>query len=164
MFIYRLVKESYPENCEFCDFVVEETIKETTNKKEISEFFQEIQRLEEELKKNTDSTPLLGRKCIKCIDDKNLLFIEVEYYPLDKLLEQIEKETGRDFGVLREALKFKDLPKLYLKEYKDRLYLQMYNQSLKKNVNVANLKNEKHIRFLLQNLVSLWNDYRESLK
>lgn len=134
---------------------LEEKLKELEKnlKKSIEERKKEIEKeafdFPENMKIEFIYAPTISRYLFQKNDD---YVLEVEYYPIDKILKEIKEKTGKEIKLYPDR-------KIYLKSIKGRLYLQQYDPQRKKSVNVLNVKENTENRMLLQPLVDLWNSF-----
>jgi len=171
MFIYKLIKElPAPAN----GGVLIHTLLKTKNKRKLKEKLKELgidpavaSNIEKKIKRSfkethkdigisqIDPIPFIYKKELK-----PQLYLEIEYYPVDLLIKEIEKITNKEV-----KLNKKNLTKLHITadKMKNRTMLKQYNEK-KKNYNTifaVSLSNSSidKVRQLLEKLKTLWDEY-----
>ncbi len=173
MFIYKLIKETpAPVNGGILIY----TLLKTKDKKEVKEKLEElgidpavVSNIERKIKKNfkevykdkditqIEAVPFIYRKELK-----PEISLEVEYYPIDLLIKEIEKITNKEVKLNNVML-----TKLQInpENRHNRLMLKQYNNKKKNYDTIFAISlsdsNIDKVRKLLERLKVLWGEYIE---
>lgn len=172
MFKYTVLKETSRDGLTFADTVLETKDenrvieKYPQLKKYIKQIKEELKRSIQERKEKTEKeapdfpvemkltwiySPILSRLVFDVPTADEALVLEVEYYPVDVVLREIEKRLNR-------KLELQPNQKIYILRQNDRLILQQYCPSRKNKRSIFNIKHNEEIATLLQILQEMWNE------
>ena len=171
MFKYTVLKETHKNGLTFAETILftedeKELIKKYPELKSyISQIKEELRNSIEERKQKTKEeaadfpesmklswiySPISSRLIFDTPSPDEALVLEVEYYPIDIVLKEIENKLNRKIELIPNQ-------KIYVKRQKDRLILQQYDPSRRDKKSLFNVKYNEEIETLLQLLQEMWN-------
>ena len=160
MFRYKILKQD-----QFREFITETPIFETDNEDEIIKYIsrEKLQEIKEEIinsihqrkkliEDESDYAFVFANTIYRHYIDENTL-LEIKYKPVEEVLEEIEKETGK---AIKDKLK-KNAKKIYYSCQNDRLILKARDTEKKKLKSIINVRRSRKLEELFKVLRELWN-------